>query len=82
VIPAATREGDWGPRMNVEIVRSDGVQNLFFEVDLAYGAFKDIWAGKTVDKMLIDPGFAISQATLDSKREDMWGYHVWKEKNK
>jgi ABC-type sugar transport system substrate-binding protein len=60
----------------------NGVQNLFFEVDLAYGAFKDIWAGKTVDKMLIDPGFAISQATLDSKREDMWGYHVWKEKNK
>jgi hypothetical protein len=35
-----------------------------------------------VDKMLVDPGFAISQATLDSKREDMWGYHVWKEKNK
>lgn len=60
----------------------NGVQNLFFEVDLAYGAFKDLWAGKTVDKMLVDPGFAISQATLDGKREDMWGYHVWKEKNK
>jgi hypothetical protein len=25
VIPAATREGDWGPRMNVEIVRSDAL---------------------------------------------------------
>jgi ABC-type sugar transport system substrate-binding protein len=60
----------------------NGVQNLFYEADLAYGAFKDIWAGKPVDKMLIDPGFAISQATLDSKRDDMWGYHVWKEKNK
>jgi ABC-type sugar transport system substrate-binding protein len=60
----------------------NGVQNLFYEVDLAYGAFKDTWAGKPVDKMLIDPGFAISQATLDAKREDMWGYHVWKEKNK
>jgi ABC-type sugar transport system substrate-binding protein len=60
----------------------NGVQNLFFEVDLAYGAFKDLWAGKPVDKMLVDPGFAISQATLDGKREDMWGYHVWKEKNK
>ena len=60
----------------------NGVQNLFFEVDLAYGAFKDIWAGKQPDKMLIDPGFAISQATLEAKREDMWGYHVWKEKNK
>ena len=60
----------------------NGVQNLFFEVDLAYGAFKDVWAGKQPDKMLIDPGFAISQATLEAKREDMWGYHVWKEKNK
>jgi ABC-type sugar transport system substrate-binding protein len=60
----------------------NGVQNLFYEVDLAYGAFKDIWAGKQPQQMLIDPGFAISQATLDAKREDMWGYHVWKEKNK
>jgi ABC-type sugar transport system substrate-binding protein len=60
----------------------NGVQNLFYEVDLAYGAFKDIWAGKEPQQMLIDPGFAISQATLEAKREDMWGYHVWKEKNK
>ena len=60
----------------------NGVQNLFFEVDLAYGAFKDIWAGKQPQQMLIDPGFAISQATLEAKRDDMWGYHVWKEKNK
>ena len=45
----------------------NGVQNLFYEADLAYGAFKDNWAGKPVDKMLIDPGFAISQATLDSQ---------------
>jgi ABC-type sugar transport system substrate-binding protein len=60
----------------------NGVQNLFYEVDLTYNAFKDIWAGKAVDKMLIDPGFAISQANLESKRDDMWGYHVWKEKNK
>ncbi|WP_158817997.1 sugar ABC transporter substrate-binding protein [Methylocapsa sp. S129] len=60
----------------------NGVQNLFYEVDLTYNAFKDIWAGKQVDKMLVDPGFAISQATLETKRDDMWGYHVWKEKNK
>lgn len=60
----------------------NGVQNLFYEVDLAYNAFKDIWAGKPVEQMLIDPGFAISQADLETKREDMWGYHVWKEKNK
>jgi len=59
----------------------NGVQNLFYEVDLAYGAFKDLWAGKHVDKLLIDPGFAISQATLAAKRDEMWGYHVWKQKN-
>lgn len=59
----------------------NGVQNLFFEADLAYNALKDIWAGKSVDQMLIDPGFAISQATLAEKQEEMWGYHVWKEKN-
>ena len=34
----------------------NGVQNLFYEVDLAYGAFKDIWAGKQADKMLDRPG--------------------------
>lgn len=59
----------------------NGVQNLFFEVDLAYKAFEDIWAGKEVDKLLIDPGFAISQDQLEAQREEMWGYHVWKEKN-
>ena len=60
----------------------NGVQNLFYSVDLAYGAFKDIWAGKQPQQLLIDPGFSISQATLETKRDDMWGYHVWKEKNK
>jgi ABC-type sugar transport system substrate-binding protein len=60
----------------------NGVQNLFYSVDLAYGAFNDIWAGKPVKQLLVDPGLVISQATLEAKREDMWGYHVWKEKNK
>lgn len=59
----------------------NGVQNLFFEVDLAYKAFEDTWAGKTIDRILIDPGFAIGQDKLEAQREEMWGYHVWKEKN-
>lgn len=59
----------------------NGVQNLFFEADLAYQALEDAWAGKEVDQMLIDPGFAISQKTLAEKQEEMWGYHVWKEEN-
>ncbi|MBN9020819.1 MAG: substrate-binding domain-containing protein, partial [Rhizobiales bacterium] len=57
----------------------NGVQNLFFEADLAYQALEDAWAGKEVDQMLIDPGFAISQKTLAEKQDEMWGYHVWKE---
>jgi ABC-type sugar transport system substrate-binding protein len=59
----------------------NGVQNLFFEADLAYQALEDAWAGKEVDQMLIDPGFAISQKTLAEKQDEMWGYHVWKEQN-
>lgn len=59
----------------------NGVQNLFFEADLAYQALQDAWAGKEVDQMLIDPGFAISQSTLAEQQDEMWGYHVWKEQN-
>lgn len=59
----------------------NGVQNLFFEADLAYQALEDAWAGKEVDQMLIDPGFAISQKTLAEQEGEMWGYHVWKEQN-
>lgn len=68
--------------LNTGYMDVNGVQNLFYEVDLAYNAFKDIWAGKQPEQMLIDPGFAISQDTLAAKQEDMWGYHVWKEKQK
>jgi ABC-type sugar transport system substrate-binding protein len=77
-------DGDQNGYQNLSTGYMDvnGVQNLFYEVDLAYGAFKDIWAGKQPEQMLIDPGFAISQADLEAKREEMWGYHVWKEKNK
>lgn len=60
----------------------NGVQNLFYEVDLAYNDFKEIWSGKQLEKTQIDPGFAITQSTLAAKQDDMWGYHVWMEKNK
>lgn len=60
----------------------NGVQNLFYEVDLCYNDFKEIWSGKQPEKTQIDPGFAITQATLMDKQDDMWGYHVWMDKNK
>jgi ABC-type sugar transport system substrate-binding protein len=54
-----------------------GVQNLFLEVDMAFGAFKDMWAGKKPDKLLLDPGFVITQSNLEQERDKMWGYVVW-----
>jgi ABC-type sugar transport system substrate-binding protein len=41
-----------------------GVQNLFLEVDMAFQAFADMWAGKKPEKLLLDPGFVITQANL------------------
>jgi ABC-type sugar transport system substrate-binding protein len=57
-----------------------GVQNLFLEVDMAFKAFEDMWAGKKPDKLLLDPGFVITQANLKEKQGDMWGYMVWQKK--
>lgn len=60
---------------------ADGVQNLFLEVDMAFGAFEDMWAGKKPEKLLLDPGFAIYPGNLNKVRDEMWGYIVWKKKN-
>ena len=60
---------------------SCGVQNLFYETELAIQAILDLQAGKKVDKLLIDPGFAITQKNMEEKKEEMWGYVLWKEKN-
>lgn len=59
-----------------------GVQNLFLEVDMAFQAFQDMWAGKKPDKLLLDPGFVITQANLKEKQADMWGYMVWQKQKK
>jgi ABC-type sugar transport system substrate-binding protein len=61
---------------------ADGVQNLFLEVDMAFQAFEDMWAGKKPDKLLLDPGFVITQANLEQARDKMWGYTVWKKDHK
>ena len=58
-----------------------GVQNLFYETDLAIQAILDMQAGEKPDKLLLDPGFAITQDNLMEKRDEMWGYILWKEEN-
>ena len=40
-----------------------------------------MWGGKKPDKLLLDPGFVITQDNLQAKRDDMWGYTVWKKQN-
>lgn len=76
-------DGDEGAyaRLKDGYLDACGVQNLFLEVDMAFQAFNDMWAGKKPNKLLLDPGFVITQANLTSKRDEMWGYTVWKKQN-
>jgi ABC-type sugar transport system substrate-binding protein len=77
-------DGDEGAyqRLQDGYLDACGVQNLALEVDMAFGAFEDLWAGKKPDKLLLDPGFVITQADLQAKRDQMWGYTVWKKLQK
>jgi ABC-type sugar transport system substrate-binding protein len=58
-----------------------GVQNLFYETELAIQAILDLQEGRQVEKLLLDPGFAITQANLEEKQEEMWGYVLWQQEN-
>ena len=67
--------------MKDKIMDACGVQNLFYETKLAIQAILDLQEGKKVDRLLLDPGFAITQENLDAKKDEMWGYILWKQKN-
>jgi len=58
----------------------NGVQNIYYESDLALDAIKKMAAGETLPKLLVDPGFVISNESLMQDRDKMWGYAVWKAK--
>lgn len=61
-----------------------GVQNVFFEADLALDAIVKLNAGQSVPlipDMLLDPGLVMTHESLAQDREKMWGYAVWKKKN-
>jgi ABC-type sugar transport system substrate-binding protein len=60
---------------------ADGVQNLFLEVDMAFGAFEAMWNGEQPEKLLLDPGFVIHAGNLEEVRDEMWGYIVWQKEN-
>ncbi len=76
-------DGDEGAyaRLKDGYLDACGVQNLFLEVDMAFQAFEDLWGGKKPEKLLLDPGFVITQANLAEKQDQMWGYTVWKKQN-
>jgi ABC-type sugar transport system substrate-binding protein len=59
----------------------EGVQNLYFEADLAIDSVKKMGAGETLPKLQLDPGFVLSQDKLMQDREKSWGYAVWKKKH-
>jgi ribose/xylose/arabinose/galactoside ABC-type transport system permease subunit/ABC-type sugar transport system substrate-binding protein len=60
----------------------DGVQNLYYEVDLTLEALAKLWAGEYPPKILLDPGFVITREGLRADRDRMWGYRAWKEKQR
>jgi ribose/xylose/arabinose/galactoside ABC-type transport system permease subunit/ABC-type sugar transport system substrate-binding protein len=59
----------------------DGVQSLDYEVKLTLQALDALWAGERLPKCLIDPGFVITRETLVAKRDQMWGYDLWRSRN-
>ena len=67
--------------MKDRIMDADGVQNLFLETKLAIQAILDLQDGKKVDRLLLDPGFAITQENMAARQDEMWGYTLWKQKN-
>ncbi len=58
----------------------DGVQNLAFEAVRSFDALEEMWRGEKPPKLIVDPGFVISQNSLLEKRGEMWGYQIWKQK--
>lgn len=57
---------------------ADGVQNLDYEVALSFDALEQLWAGSRPPKVLVDPGIVITRENLTQKRDEMWGYSMWK----
>ncbi|WGF90125.1 sugar ABC transporter substrate-binding protein [Marinivivus vitaminiproducens] len=66
--------------MKDKYLDADGVQDLFYEAKLAVDAIVAMGEGEPVDKLLLDPGFAITQENMAEMQERMWGYHVFQSK--
>lgn len=65
--------------MKDKYLDADGVQDLFYEAELAVNAIVDLQEGQEVEKLLLDPGFAITQENFEEMQERMWGYHIYQQ---
>ncbi|MEM9327656.1 MAG: sugar ABC transporter substrate-binding protein [Bacteroidota bacterium] len=53
---------------------ADGVQDVFYECQLAVQAIMDALNGKSPEeKTMVDPGFVIHQDNLEQRADQMWG---------
>ena len=55
---------------------ADGVQNVGYEVKLAFDAMESIWNGDRPNRKLVDPGLVITRSNLGARRDQVWGYLV------
>ena len=55
----------------------DGVQNIGYEVKVAYATLEREWQGEKPQKIVLDPGLVVTQDNLKETRDNMWGYQVW-----
>lgn len=51
----------------------DGVQDVFYECQVAVQAVFAKLRGESVPTTIVDPGFVIHQQNLTEKAGDMWG---------
>ena len=65
--------------LNDQYIDSTGVQDLYFEADsLMTSLLASVAVGETApDKWIPDPGFALTQANMATRENDMWGCKLY-----
>jgi inositol transport system substrate-binding protein len=59
---------------------ADGVQDAYYQSEMAVKAVLDTKAGKAVDAVVLDPGFVVHQENMSEKAEKMWGAAIARKK--
>ena len=64
--------------LNEGYLDATGVQDVYFEVEASLNAIEALRSGKTVQDVVLDPGFVIHQGNMKEKAARMWGAKVAK----